>query len=66
MQRRPSQTGRSENRGDYHAAFVRCVHQLLECGYQRMQPVERFEYWKEEEISGKLGEHIDEVLDEEV
>lgn len=64
MQRRTSKTERSENRGDYHAAFVRCVHQLLECGYQRMQPVNRFEYRKEEEISGELARHIDEVLNE--
>jgi len=64
MQRRTSTNGRSENHDDYHAVFVHCVHQLLESAYQRMQPVKRFELWKEEEISGELGRHIDEVLDE--
>ncbi len=29
-----------------------------------MRPVKKFELWKEEEISGELGRHIDDVLDE--
>ena len=63
MQRRATNTGRSENHDDYHATFVRRVHQLLEAGYQRMQPVKRYEMWKEEDISGELARHVDDVLD---
>ena len=64
MQRRATNTGRSENHDDYHATFVRRVHQLIEAGDQRMQPVKRYEMWKEEDISGELARHVDGVLDD--
>ena len=63
MQRRATNSGRSENHDDYHATFVRRVHQLIETGYQRMQPVKQYEMWKEEDISGELARHVDDVLD---
>lgn len=67
MQRRATNTGRSENHDDYHATFVRRVHQLIEAGYQRMrqeEPKKPFEFWAEEEISGELARHIERVRDE--
>ena len=66
MQRRAPSSG-SKNHADYHAIFVHRVHQLLEAGYQRMRatkPKTPFEFWAEEEISGELARHIEDVRDE--
>lgn len=64
MQRRDTNAKRSTNQGDFQAIFVRRVHQLIEMAYQRMQPVNRFELKKEEDISGELARHVDDLLDD--
>jgi hypothetical protein len=54
--------GASANRSDYEPLFIRCVHELVKLGYDRLCPSA---YAAEEEtvITGDLAEAIEDILD---
>lgn len=54
-------TARDDDREDYQRVFRRHVFQLIKWAYDRLDII-RYQYSEEEDISGDLGEKIDEIL----
>lgn len=66
MRRRTTPVSNNANHGEYRRLFVLRVHQLLALAYDRMGTAGKWSKWspmKEEDISGEMARHIDEVLD---
>jgi|GEM_PF-2899869 len=63
MHKRPQPAADSSIRDDHRRIFMERVHRLLFLAYGRMLPAKKWAHHKEEDISGELARHIDEVLD---